>query len=164
MGDSDMRDGKQTRAPRKEDDSKGSAVKGSAADDGAAERRPAEPKARALSFALAAWLIPGAGHFLLDRKGRAAVFFLLVLLSAAIGLGLEGKLYRVVPGQPLTQLATLGAMGMGLPYFILRWGLGYHGGVQSAGYEYGTAFLLTAGLMNLMLVLDTWDIARGWKD
>ena len=55
-------------------------------------------------------------------------------------------------------------MGMGTPYFVLRYGLHYQGNVMGAGYEYGTAFLLTAGLMNLLLVLDAWDIVRGKKE
>ena len=53
---------------------------------------------------------------------------------------------------------------MGVPYFVLRYVLHYQGDVISAGYEYGTAFLLTAGLMNLLLVLDAWDIALGKKE
>ena len=60
--------------------------------------------------------------------------------------------------------ATLGCMGMGAPYFVLRYLLDYHGEVAAAGFEYGTAFVLTAGLMNLLLVLDAWDIALGKKE
>ena len=41
---------------------------------------------------------------------------------------------------------------------------GYDGDPIGAGYEYGTVFLLTAGLMNLLLVLDAWDIATGKKE
>jgi hypothetical protein len=55
-------------------------------------------------------------------------------------------------------------MGMGFPYFLLRYGLHYQGNMVGPGYEYGTAFLLTAGLMNLLLVLDCWDIVRGKKE
>jgi hypothetical protein len=119
--------------------------------------------ARSAGIVAAALAVPGLGHMLLGRAGRGIAFLLLILASAAAGLSLEGNLYRVVPGQPLTLLATLGSMGMGLPYFILRWIVGYEGSVTSAGYEYGTAFLLTAGLMNLLLLLDVWDIARGRK-
>ncbi len=54
-------------------------------------------------------------------------------------------------------------MGMGVPYFLLRLVFGYHGDLLSATYEYGSAFLLTAGLMNLLVVLDAWDIAHGRK-
>lgn len=111
-----------------------------------------------------AWLVPGAGHFMLGRRGRGVTFFLLVLAAVVTGFLLMGNLYRVLPDQPLTILATLGSMGMGAPYFFLRFYLGYQGDLTSVGFEYGTAFLLTAGLMNLLLVLDAWDIARGRKE
>jgi hypothetical protein len=113
---------------------------------------------------LSAWLVPGMGHIYLKRRLRGLVFFVLVTVSLLIGCRLDGNLYRVVPGQPLTILATLGSMGMGFPYFLLRYGLHYEGDVRGAAYEYGTAFLLTAGLMNLLLVLDAWDIVRGKKE
>jgi hypothetical protein len=54
-------------------------------------------------------------------------------------------------------------MGMGPIYFVLRFVVDYQGDILSPTYEYGSAFLLTAGLMNLLLVLDTWDIAQGFK-
>ncbi|MCB1036578.1 MAG: hypothetical protein KDD47_22325, partial [Acidobacteria bacterium] len=63
----------------------------------------------------------------------------------------------------LDSIATMASMGMGFAYFGLRLVVGYAGQVSSAGYEYGGAFLLTAGLMNLLLVLDCWDIAHGRK-
>lgn len=112
---------------------------------------------------LAAWLVPGAGHLMLGRARRGVIFLIIVLSSVAVGAMLDGNLYRILPNQPLTILATLGSMGMGSPYFILRFIFGYQGNVVAAGYEYGTAFLLTAGLMNLLLILDVWDIARGRK-
>lgn len=119
--------------------------------------------ARVISTLLAAWLVPGAGHFMLGRRQRAVIFFCIVMVAVAIGCLLEGNLYTVVQNQPLTILATLGSMGMGAPYFILRFIFGYHGNVVAAGYEYGSAFILTAGLMNLLLILDTWDLVRGRK-
>lgn len=151
---------KKSRGPRAEDPEAGSPEAG----EGAAERRPPEPLGRSVAAAVAAWLVPGAGHFLLGRRGRAAVFCLLILLSIVIGCGLEGKIYRIEAGHPLSILGTFGSMGMGLAYFLLRWGLDYRGALASPGFEYGTAFLLTAGLMNLLLILDIWDIARGWKE
>ena len=111
-----------------------------------------------------AWLVPGLGHVYLRRMGRGLVFLLLALVSLWVGCELQGNLYRPLPGQPLTFLATGGAMGMGLPYFVLRYGADYAGDIVGAGYEYGTAFLLTAGLMNWLLVLDAWDISRGKKE
>lgn len=129
-----------------------------------AEAEPIEDGAtRPLVAALLAWALPGLGHFYLGRRGRAIAFFVIVLISLATGLALDGNLYRVMPGQPLSFFATLGCMGMGMPYFLARWALGYTGDIEGPGYEYGTAFILTAGLMNLLLVLDSLDIARGMK-
>lgn len=111
-----------------------------------------------------AWLVPGLGHIYVRRTARGLVFLLLVVVCLWVGCELQGNLYRPLPGQPLTFLATGGAMGMGLPYFLLRYGADYSGDIVGAGYEYGTAFLLTAGLMNWLLVLDAWDISRGKKE
>ena len=120
--------------------------------------------ARMVPTQLAAWLVPGAGHFLIGRRQRALIFFSIIFSAVAIGCSLQGNLYRVVPNEPLTILATLGSMGMGLPYFVLRYLLGYQGSVIAPGYEYGSAFILTAGLMNLLLILDIWDLVRGRKE
>lgn len=116
-----------------------------------------------LAVALA-WLVPGLGHVYLKRVQRGLVFFILVVVMLAIGCGLQGNLYRPTEGQPLTYLATLGSMGIGTPYFVLRYGMHYEGEQVAPGFEYGTAFLLTAGLMNLLLVLDAWDIGSGRKE
>jgi hypothetical protein len=124
----------------------------------------ADPQGNAVVAVLSAWLVPGLGHIYLKRRLRGLAFFVLVIVSMLIGCRLEGNLYQVVPGQPLTILATLGSMGMGFPYFLLRYWLHYQGNIMGAGYEYGTAFLLTAGLMNLLLILDAWDIVRGKKE
>lgn len=112
---------------------------------------------------VAAWLVPGAGHYLLGRRGRGLAFCVIILCCLLVGLYFEGNLYRVVAGRPLTVLATLASMGMGSPYFVLRFGFGYEGRLVAPGYDYGTAFMLTAGLMNLLLLLDVLDIARGRK-
>lgn len=134
-------------------------------------KQPQEPSAAAgspignpyLAMVLA-WLVPGLGHAYLRRQARALVFFLLVLVCLWVGCWLHGNLYRPLPGQPLFYLATAGTMGMGIPYFVLRFGMDYSGDIMAGGYEYGTAFLLTAGLMNWLLILDAWDISRGKKE
>jgi hypothetical protein len=122
------------------------------------------PSGRLAGLVLLAWLVPAAGHFVLGRRGRAAVFALVLAVALATGYALDGNLHRVVPGQPLSWLFTAGAMGLGAPYLLLRWGFGYHGEPTAPGFEYGTVFLLSAGLMNLLLVLDVYDIASGRKE
>jgi hypothetical protein len=114
--------------------------------------------------AFAAWLVPGLGHLIVGRRLRALLFGGVVLVTLAVGLWFHGNLYRVLPGQPLTLLGTFASMGTGAVYFVLRYLAGYHGDLVAASYEYGTAFVLTAGLMNLLLVLDAWDIACGRKE
>lgn len=137
------------------------------ADSGSSAPQPPAPpvyRGNAVVAVLSAWLVPGLGHFYLKRRRRGLAFFVLVVAAILIGCRLEGNLYQVVGGQPLTILATLASMGMGFAYFLLRYFFHYQGNIIGAGYEYGTAFLLTAGLMNLLLVLDAWDIVRGKKE
>lgn len=133
--------------------------------------QPAEPalssasRGQAAVAALLAWLIPGAGHLYLGRRGRALLFSALVGSAFLIGIVLDGKLWQLAGQEPptfLQLLGTLGCVGLGIPYFLLRL-IGYQGDLLSTGYEYGGAFLLTAGIMNLLLVLDAWDLARGVK-
>ena len=134
----------------------------------AAKARAAEVAVRAQRSPWAASLLavvfPGLGHLYLGRRPRAALFAVLVLAAAALGVILHGNLWTPVPGRPLTWLATIGTMGMGAPYFLLLFGLRYAGDITAPGFEYGTAFLLGAGLVNLLLVLDAWDIATGRKE
>ncbi len=122
------------------------------------------PGPRAFVAAILAWVIPGAGHLYLRRTALGVSFCALVLTSLLVGCALDGRLYRVVPGQPLSRPATIACMGMGLPYFVARYAVGYQGDPLAQGFEYGKAFILTAGLMNLLLVLVAWDIGRGAKE
>ena len=124
----------------------------------------AHPIANPQLAAVLAWAVPGAGHIYLGRRSRGIAYLLLVAASLFIGLGLHGRLWTPVPGEPLSVLATLGSMGMGAAYFVLRYAVGYSGDILATGFEYGSAFVLTAGLMNMLLVLDAWDIARGKKE
>jgi uncharacterized protein DUF6677 len=121
--------------------------------------------ARAITAMVLAYLVPGAGHFYLGKRGRAAAFFVIVCLMFAIGVAIDGDLYTVVRtgGSLLRFLAGLGSMGAGILYFggVL---MGVHGDVTSITYEHGTAFTITAGLMNLLLMLDVFDIAEGHKE
>jgi hypothetical protein len=110
-----------------------------------------------------ALLVPGAGHLYLGRRARAAVFFCVIISLFLAGIALDGRLYTTEPGGLLSLLATIGEMGIGIPYLIAR-KMGIPGDITSITYEYGTAFMLTAGLMNLLLVVDAFDIAEGRKD
>lgn len=110
-----------------------------------------------------AWLVPGLGHFTLGHRARGMAFFVIVCGAAVLGVGLEGNLGTSLTGPPLALLRTLGCMGAGLVYGALRFVVGFVGSAEAPGYEYGSAFLVSAGLMNYMLVLDAFDIAMGRK-
>ena len=119
---------------------------------------------RTIIAVVLAWLVPGSGHFFLGHRKRAAAFFAIIVLMFVIGLSIDGNLYTIrESGRALLKLlASVGSMGGGLLYLIGR-ALGPYGDVTSITYEYGTTFTLTAGLMNLLLVLDCFDIGRGRK-
>lgn len=120
---------------------------------------------RAVTAMLLAYAIPGGGHFYLGRRARAAAYFALIVVLFVLGLSIDGALYTFVDsgGALLRLLASAGSIGGGALYFIAK-AMGPHGDVHSATYEYGTMFTLSAGLMNLLLVLDCYDIVRGRKE
>jgi hypothetical protein len=112
---------------------------------------------------LAAWLIPGAGHLWSGQLGKGLIFLLVLPLMFAIGLALEGRLFPFEIGQPLVALAAVADVGIGTPYFLAK-ALGHGAGrVVAVTYEYGNTFVIVAGLLNLLVVCDAWDIATGRK-
>lgn len=111
-----------------------------------------------------AWVFPGLGHFTLGRRRTALIYAGIVTLTFLLGLSFEGRLYSMERGQPLTILATFAVYGTGLLNLGARLFSENPGGtVLAVTYEYGCAYLLTAGLMNLLLMLDAFDIAIGRK-
>jgi hypothetical protein len=108
-----------------------------------------------------AWAVPGLGHIAAGRVGRGLLLGCVVLALFAGGIGLDGKVYRPEEGEPLTYLAAVGAAGVGLPYVAAHaLGMGF-GDIRTQGYEYGNTFTLVAGLLNLLIVLDAYDVASG---
>ena len=124
-----------------------------------------EPRRRSTAAAMVlAWLVPGLGHYYLGRRKTAVAFALIVAVTFLLGLSFQGRLYTVEEGQPLTILATFAVYGAGLLNVVARAISENPGGtILSPTYEYGCAYLLTAGLMNLLLVLDAHDLATGKK-
>lgn len=138
------------------------------------EIRRAPPLLLAIS-----WLVPGLGHLLLGKRLRAAVFAFVVVSAFVTGVLIDGELGTPRPGEPFSWLATFACFGNGILYLgRLLWlngldgllsagfpfGLRGGGDPVAAGFAYGNTFLYTAGLMNLLTVLDVSDIARGEKD
>jgi hypothetical protein len=112
---------------------------------------------------LAAWIIPGGGHFWLGRRGRGLIFLAALVVMFGLGLALQGRLFPFEYSQPLVGLAAMADVGVGLPYFV-AWAMGWgQGHVVAVTYEYANAFLIVAGLLNMLVVLDAYDIACGRK-
>jgi hypothetical protein len=129
-----------------------------------AERaRPATEPGTLVMLCLAAWAIPGAGHFWLGRVQKGLVFLVALTMLFGMGLALEGRLFPFDFSEPLVALAAFANAGLGLPWVVGRM-LGLGGGVVIATtYEYGNIFLIVAGLLNFLVILDAFDIAVGRK-
>ena len=112
---------------------------------------------------LAAWAIPGAGHLWFGRRAKGLVFLIALPLMFAIGLAIQGRLFPFEVSQPLVALAAVADIGIGVPYLVARTLGAGAGMVVASTYEYGNAFLIVAGLLNLLVVTDAWDIALGRK-
>ncbi len=111
----------------------------------------------------AAWFLPGMGHLWLGRRQKGIVFLVTLTLMFAFGLWLEGRLFPFEISQPLVALAAVADLGIGLPYFVAKAiGVGA-GDVVAITYEYGNTFVIAAGLLNMLVVLDVFDIAKGRK-
>jgi len=111
----------------------------------------------------AAWAVPGLGHLWLGRRQKGIVFLIAVPLMFVFGLWLEGRLFPFQISEPLVALAFIADLGIGLPYFIAKSIGAGAGRVVAITYEYGNAFVIVAGLLNMLVVLDAFDIAKGRK-
>lgn len=80
-----------------------------------------------------------------------------------MGLGLQGRMFPFDFTQPLTGLAALAARGIGVPSLVAGWAGYGQGVVTAASYEYGNAFIIVAGLLNMLVALDAFDVASGRK-
>ncbi len=109
-----------------------------------------------LLVVLIALLVPGAGHALIGLLRRGVAFFFVVSLMFSTGILLQGHLYEPDLHNLLSVVATIASHGSGILDLAARYS-GWTGDVQSRTYVYGTTFILTAGLMNLLLVFDVWE-------
>lgn len=124
---------------------------------------PRDDLTKAIGVCAVAWALPGAGHLVLGRRRTGAILLVALPLMFAVGIWLEGRLAPFGSGQLLVTLAALADLGIGAPYLCAVFlGLG-DGRVAAPTYEHGNTFLVAAGLLNLLVVLDAWDVARGRK-
>jgi hypothetical protein len=94
---------------------------------------------------------------------KAAIFFVVLTAMYVIGLALGGRLFPLQAAEPLVFLSALAEWALGLPRLTALVGGFGAGDVVAATYDYGNTFLIVAGLLNALIVLDAYDIAIGRK-
>jgi hypothetical protein len=125
----------------------------------------APPQAGVMTYLapFAGWLIPGLGHVIQKRFVRGGLIFVSVIVLFVCGLGMQGKVYGFNLGDLLEMLGFVGNFGAGLIYFLARsleWG---SSAITSANADYGTKFMVCAGLLNIIAAIDAHHIAMGKK-
>jgi TM2 domain-containing membrane protein YozV len=111
---------------------------------------------------IAGWLIPGAGHFLLGKWGRGALLAASIIGMFAMGIAMQGKLYGGAH-DILDILGLVGDLGNGLLYIVSRvagWGADQ---IEVTTADYGTRFIVVAGLLNVIAAVDAHNLRTGRK-
>jgi hypothetical protein len=124
----------------------------------------AEPvSAMAVLAPAVGWFIPGAGHIIQKRWIRGVLLFISVVALFVLGLGMQGRIYKANGGDILAMLGFIGDLGAGALYILslaMDWG---QNAVAFAVADYGTRFMIVAGLLNFIAVADAYHIAIGKK-
>ncbi|HWF07159.1 MAG TPA: DUF6677 family protein [Bryobacteraceae bacterium] len=129
----------------------------------------AKPVSALIWPVVAAWIIPGGGHFLQRRLGRGALLLASVGLMFVFGLLMRGMMFMPEKGDVLTTLINYGGficdIASGALYFVATVVGGYAApDLPGDVHDYGTKFLVTAGLLNILAMVDAYEIASGKKD
>jgi len=126
---------------------------------------PQNARREALAFVVgvAGWLVPGLGHALLKMWGRALICFFTVGVFVWVGAGMRGNLFTSRGSDAFDSLGYIADLGTGGFYWVER-SLEANGpDVSHADGDYGTRFLATAGVFNLLAALHAYEAARGRK-
>jgi hypothetical protein len=115
-----------------------------------------------------AWLVPGGGHFLLKKSGRGTLLLLAIAGMFLLGIMMRGGLFTPRTGDILTTVIHVGGfignVASGIFYLFTVW-LGYsQPDIPGAVHDYGTKFLVSAGLLNILAMVDAFEIAAGRKN
>ena len=117
--------------------------------------------AMGISAAVAGWIVPGLGHVLLRRWSKAAVYFLCVGGLACAGLAMRGGVFMAGSEDLFDRLGFFADIGTGAFYFLAHLIQTAGPDVAHATGDYGTRMFATAGMLNLLTVLEAYEIGRG---
>lgn len=136
------------------------------ADETAVPEAPLQDSRReAMAYVIGAagWIVPGLGHALLKMWGRAVMCFVTIGLLVILGAEMRGNLFNSAANDAFDSLGYLADLGTGTFYLVAK-SLETNGAdVSHAGGDYGTRFLATAGVLNLLAALHAYEAARGRK-
>ena len=118
---------------------------------------------KAIAYFILGWFIPGLGHAALKKFRRALFFFIAILAMSGLGLYMGGSIYSFQTENPLTILAFFSDIGSGLLYLLSKIFSFGGGELRKTTFEFGTAYIAGAGLLNYLIALDAYDIAAGKK-
>ena len=129
----------------------------------AARVQPQPVTAMAVIAPALGWLVPGAGHLVQKRWGRGLLLMFSVVAMFVLGVLMQGKVYAFNTGDILDILGFVGDLGAGGLYIVAR-GLDIgRGAIDLATADYGTKYIIVAGLLNIISAVDAHDIALGKK-
>jgi len=123
---------------------------------------PANPTMAVIAPAVG-WLIPGAGHLVQKRWWRGLLLMVSIVTMFVLGLLMQGKVYGFNTGDLLDMLGFVGDVGAGGLYIVTRALDGGQGAIHRAVADYGTKFIIVAGLLNIIAAVDAHHIALGKK-
>jgi hypothetical protein len=126
---------------------------------------PTLPLATRLLACILGFIVPGAGHMLIGRFTRGLIFLACVVAMFVVGLSMQGRFFTLTNSTDwLSKLFSVFDAGLGLTYFVC-WGADWFTKASSLAptFEYGNTFIMVAGLLNYLIVLDAYDIAVGRK-
>jgi hypothetical protein len=116
---------------------------------------------RAVVAAIAGWLVPGLGHLLLRKWTKAAVYFICIGALAFAGLAMRGGVFSAGAEDLFDRLGFCADLGAGVFYFLAHQIQTAGPDVAHATGDYGTRLFAAAGMLNLLTVLEAYDIGRG---
>lgn len=134
---------------------------GTAASEERGPRGRAAAEVIALFVALAGWVVPGLGHLLLRRWGRAIVFFCAVGGLAVAGYWMRGEIFLPRSQEPFGTLGFVADAASGIFYFLAHVFETAGPDLSQAAGNYGSRFIAAAGIVNLVAILDACEIAAG---
>jgi hypothetical protein len=120
-------------------------------------------KIKGIAALVLGWAVPGLGHAVQKKYGRAVLFFVSIFAMTGLGLAMGGRVYPFQTDNPLTILAFFADLGNGVFYALSRYFHWGGGDLARATFEFGTAYIAGAGLLNFLVAIDAYDIGAGKK-